>query len=369
MINEPRVVIKYVESVPIQLDTANTTYDSDLSDYSNLFSEGEPAGKRWLQLAGGSYDEETGEDIGTLINGRYTVFDDTLKYDGLVGSELSNSDYEFDNDQYFTITSQNGEYIKNIFVYFDKTAEEYATEILIDNVFAIHNNNKYVVVCNFGEDSTRTSVRVDILKWSKKNSQFKIVKVAVGYTGVYGTKQIRDIYYTRDKIADAEELQFGVSIQEATLEINDYDDIIQSLYDTNLFPDYAPVEIYIDSELQGSFVIDKKSTENELGYWTFDCIDYVGLRLQDTINPLNVEYADSQIVAKSVKSIIEYIIGDVVPIVYSSAELKEQLNHTMVDVPFLNAQTREEALKKCCQLKLLRMYTSEDACLIVARGV
>lgn len=376
MVNEPRVVIKYLQDYDIAV---TGTIDSIISNTEFLTNDANVIGKKGLQLSGGYYDESNNEDVGSLINGQYTVFDDEIMYQGIMGTELSVDNeegyepYTFKNDQYIVVsTTEPNTYIKSIFIYFDKTAGEIATELSFDvEPGVVYHNNRYVFMHSFGENSTLTSVRINILKWSKRNSVFKIVKVKTGYTATYDARALRDIYYTKDKMSSPDNLEFGATIQEATIEINDYDNMIKDLYNFDLIFSDVQVQIFIGGMLEGTYIITEKQTDNMIDYWTFDCVDYVGAKLKDTINALNIELDNNDnIIPMSLKAIIEYIIGGVVTIKYQDADLEQELTTTIIQVPYLDGgQTREEALNKCCQIGLLRMYSDEEGNLIISRGV
>lgn len=379
MINEPQVVIKYLVNYDIEV---TGTIDESISNPTNLTGDDNVLGKKGFHLNGGYYDNVLQQDVGTLMNGTYTLYDENKMYNGLVGTEMSNDNYEFDTPQYLTIsTTEPNTYIKSLFIYFDNVAGEIATRLSFSNPVpstatnvnpaTIYANNKYIFMHSFGENSELTSVRVNFLEWSKKNATVKILKVKTGYTATYDPFTIRDIYYTKDKFSDTDNLKFGVTIQEATFQINDYDGMIMDLYNSDLIFKNIEVQLYIDNMLEATYVIDTKDSSNTIDYWSFDCKDFAGIRMSDTLPALNVEVDENnEPIPKSLKYIIDFCIGNVVNVIYEDDALRQEVENIVIPVPFLNAGlTREEALTKCCQIALLRMYSDENSNFIIARGV
>ena len=379
MINEPKVVIEYLVNYDIEV---TGTIDESISNPTNLTGDDSPIGKKGFHLNGGYYDETKGEDVGTLMNGTYTFYDANKMYNGLVGTAMSNANYTFDTDQYLTVSvTQPNTYIKSLFIYFDNVAGEIATKLSFSNPVptdatnvnpaTIYRNNKYIFMHSFGEDSTLTSVRVNFLEWSKRNATVKVLKIKTGYTAVYDPFTIRDIYYTRDKFSDTENLKFGVTIQEATFQINDYDGMIMDLYNSDLIFKNVQVNLYIDNVLEGSYIIDSKESNNTIDYWSFDCKDFAGIRMSDTLPALNIDVdSDNLPIPKPLTYFIDYAIGGIVNVIYESDELRNELSTTMVNVPFIRSgSTRENVLTMVCQIALLRMYSDKQGNLRIERGL
>lgn len=370
MINEPKVVIKYLANYEIEV---TGTIDETISNPKNLTDETPVGGKKGFHLNGGYYDPYTEEDVGTLMNGTYTLYDANNMYNGLVGTIMSNEHYGFDIPQFLTITTtQPNTYIKSLFIYFDTTAKEIATKLAFSNEPGrVYSNNKYVYMHSFGEDSTLTSVTVDFLEWSKRNAAVKVVKIKTGYTATYDPFSIRDIYYSRDKFSDVDNLKFGVTVQEATFEINDYDGMIQELYNSDLIFKNVQVQLYVDGSLEGTYIIDAKNSDNTISYWTFDCKDLPSVRLSDTLPPINIALDENgKPIPKPLKYFIDYALAGAVNVIYEDAELEEELNEIIIKVPYIaGGKTREEVLTMCCQIALLRMYSDEQGNLLVTRGV
>lgn len=370
MINEPKVVIKYLANYELEV---TGTIDESISKPKNLTDDDNISGKKGFHLNGGYYDSDLDEDVGTLMNGTYTFYDKDNMYNGLIGTSMSNENYTFDEPQYLIVSvTQPNTYIKSLLIYFDTTAKEIATKISFSNEpSTIYTNNKYIFMHSFGEDSTLTSVRVNFLEWSKRNATIKILKIKTGYTAIYDPFTIRDIYYTRDKFSDADNLKFGVTLQEASFKINDYDGMISDLYNSDLIFKNVQVQLYIDNSLEGLYIIDNKNSDNTIDYWTFDCKDLPAIRMSDTLNAMNIEVDENNVpIPKSLKYIIEYAIGGVINIVYENSELEEELDNTIINVPFISSgKTREDVLTMCCQIALLRMYSDKNGNLVIARGI
>lgn len=370
MNNEPKIVIKYLVNYEINI---TGTIDEAQSDMSEISTDDKIIGKKGLHLNGGHYDEVKGEDVGTLLNGEYTLYKSEKKYKGILGTEMSNDDYGFDTPQYITVSlTDTNNKLKSLLIYFDNVAGEIATRLRFSNEpTKIYQNDKYVFMHSFGEDSDINSVTVYFDKWSKRNATIKLLKVKTGYTALYDPYTIKSMFYTRDKYSSIEDLKFGVSQQQATFEIFDADGVIKELYDTNLMFKNIEVYVYIDDVLDGTYVIDTKQSDNTIDYWTFDCKDLVSVGLSENIPVMNIELdADGVPIPKTIKQMIEYAVGGKANIIYEDNELISELENLVIKNPYVKyGQTREEFLVKCCQIALLRMYSDTYGNLLISRGV
>ena len=383
MINVPKLEIQYLVNYDLTFSNSADFHplskiDEINTNISNL------SGKKGLHLNGGSVDETTGEVSGTLLDGTYTFYKDSEKaYNGIMGNELSGEDYSFESQYIDFSTSYDNTYIKSLIIYFDPVASEFATKMSFSNGVnadgtsnplynggSIITNNKLIFMYSFGENSTLKSVRLNILKWSKKNALMKILKITTGYTGYYDPKTLTSLSYTRNKFSDAEELRFGVSKQTANATVIDRDGMIKELYANDLFFKNILVYFYVDDLLDGSYYLDNKTGSNSDNLWEFDFKDILSFKLDEKVLPMNIDIdANGNPIPKTLLDFISHTIGGNLNIIYDDG-LEEELRNILIPVPFLNAkQTRYEVLLKCCQLGLLRMYSDEFGNLIVSRGI
>lgn len=384
MINVPKLEIEYLVNYDLTFTNASEFHPlSNISEVNKNISN--LSGKKGFHLSGGSVDEETGEVSGTLLDGTFTFYKDSENaYDGIMGYELSGEDYSFESQYIDFSTSYDNAYIKSLIIYFDPTASEFATRMSFSNGVnadgtpnplynggTIIHNNKLIFMYSFGENSTLKSVRLNILKWSKKNALMKILKITTGYTGYYDPSTLTQLSYTRDKFSDVEELRFGVSKQTANATVIDRDGMIKELYVNNLFFKNILVYFYVDDMLDGSYYLENKTGSNADNLWKFDFKDILSFKLDEKVLPMNIDIDEKyeKPIPKTLLDFISHAIGESLNIIYDNG-LEEELRNILIPVPFLNAkQTRYDVLLKCCQLGLLRMYSDEFGNLIVSRGI
>lgn len=382
MVNAPRLEIEYL--VDYELTFTNT------DDFHSLSNIGEVNGsvfkldgKKGFHLSGGSVDSN-GEVSGVLLDGTYTFYkSETKAYNGIMGDELSGEDYSFQSQYIDFKTTNDNTYIKSIIVHFDSVAGEYATEMSFSNGVngdgsqnnlyngsTIIRNNSLIFMYSFGENSNLKSVRLNVLKWSKKNALMKVLKIKTGYTGIYTPATINNLSFSRDKFNDENELRFGVSSQNGTANIIDVDGIIKSLYLNDLFFKNIQTHLYIDDVLESSYILENKKGTNGDNFWEFEFKDILSFKLDEKVKPINIFVDENNnIQPLPLTYFISFAVNKQINIVYEDG-LEEELNQILIPIPFVSfGQTRYDLLLKCCQVGLLRMYTDRFGNLFVSRGL
>lgn len=392
MNNAPQVKIQYLVNYDLEisgqdgvsgLDTIDLSPLSDLSNINN--QDAKLSGKKGFILSGGSVDETTGEVSGVLLDGTYTFFDSAENsYKGIMGYELSNENYEFDNPQYITVRAKNAQtYINSLLIYFDPVASEYATEISFSNckkynfetdeevdapefnsIKPIKNTNM-VFLHNFGQESGLTQVQINIRKWSKKNALIKILKIVTGYTGIYDTTNLMKFDFTIDKTSDVNQLRFGITSNNCTIRLLDNDLMINTLYEKNLIYKNIQVQISVDGILQGVFYINEKSSEKGSNEWVFDCVD----RLESL---KNVKKPMMAIARRNIYEILTYVLSGVVTNVVWEKSAKEYCisESKYIDKSYFEAnQSIYDLMLKCAQVGLLRIYIDRNDICKITKGV
>lgn len=378
MQNAPKVDIEFL--VNYELEYVSSSAQNHQSSLSNINIDRNFKGKKGLHLCGGSVDENTGEVSGCLLDGTYTFYkSQNGAYDGFLGNCLSNNDYTFSTSQYVEIRAKNSHtYIKSLLIYFDEIANEFPTDLYFANAIKedgttdtrysslyVIKNNKTLFMYSFGEDSTIVSIRLYFKKWNKKNALAKFIKIKTGYTGIYDYKNLQSVKWDNDMFSDETELQFGISSNKATIEVNDSEDIIDELYAKNLIFQNVNVRIYIDGLYQGDFYIDTKNNERGSDIWTFECIDFFE-RLKDDIVPMmQIDTSGNCTLTK----IISWVTGNKgFDVEYSDDALAACNAYKIPKAYIKTQQTMYEVLLKVCQVGMLRMYVSNRKLRIV-RGV
>ena len=389
MTNAPEVKIQYLVNYDLvfsgQDDSLEGSELNPLSNLSNVNNENATLkGKKGFHLCGGSVDETTGEISGCLLDGTFTLYGASERaYNGIMGNELSNDNYEFDNEQYITIKSKNeNTYIKDLIIYFDPIASEYATEMTFTNALkydfesgkviedtqyngsTIIKNKNLVYLHNFGEDSTLTQIRLNIKKWSKKTALFKVLKIVTGFTGVYDKSSLIKFDFTLNKTNDTNQLRFGVTSNNCVVQVLDNDGTIKTLYEKDLIYKNVQVQISVDGIMQGVFYINEKNSEKGTDLWAFDCIDRLQI-LRDVKRPM------MSIAERNVFDIVGYIfsgmgLGDIA----WEKEAKEYCLGVNIEKSYFEAnQTLYDLLLKCCQVGLLRIYVDRNNGIRISSGV
>lgn len=391
MINEPKVDIKFLLNYELEFVGAGTSGLNPLSNTETANDENIALkGKKGLFLSGGSVDNKTGEVSGSLLDGTYTFFADSEKsYNGIMGNELSNDNYIFETPQYFTIRAKNNNtYIKSLILYFDPVASEFATELSFSNAkkvvpttdsngnivyeevddpsingATIYKNKNMIFIHNFGEENTLTEIRVNINKWSKKNSVFKILKVVTGYSKAYDKASLLKLDFTQNKINDSNELRFGVTNNDCTIRLLDNDQMIKTLYEKDLIYKNIQVQIRIDNVLQGIFYINEKSSEKGTNEWVFDCVDKLE-SLKDIRQPVLA------IGKRNVYELVMIILGGFGLDIEWEKRAKEYCESVIIEKSFFESnQTTYDLMLKCCQVGLLRIYIDRNEKCKITSGV
>jgi hypothetical protein len=382
------------------LDGTYTFYKSALKSYSGFMGNSLSRDDN-LFIKSSDYESKTGEELVAILNLPIKLEDEYNYYCSENSTEITlfnvgkvyNIKWQDDLSEYkrtaieepqfiFFKTKNDYTYIKSLVIYFDPVCGEYATQMSFsdgindngdDNLLyqgqTKIKNNRLVFMYNFGENSTLKSVRLNIEKWSKKNSLFKIVKFVTGYTGTYTPETLRSLSYTNNKFSDEEQLRFGVSLQTASVELVDKNGDIKTLYDNDMFFKNIQVNLYIDNILDGTYKLETKNGTTD-NLWSFEMKDALSYKLSDKVMVLNVPLdANNDPIPKSLNWIIKYVLGDAYTLVYDTG-LEEQLENIMIPVPFINGgQTQYDLLLKCCQVGLLRMFTDKNGNLNISKGV
>lgn len=394
--NLPRIEIQYLVDIELSVDLTNSTLNHELSKQSEVTkdtntingTEVEKEGKKGFFLSGGSVDETTGEISGCLMDGTYTFFDDVYKYPGALGEILSDSNGEFrDADgnkvsQTISIQTANaGSYIKHLVLYFDSVAGEYASSLIFSNSpNKIEKNTRSIYLKNFGEDSTLTSVSVNFDKWSKKNSLAKILKLKTGIRGIYDYNTIKNLKFSNEKISEESEVSFGITNQYCDMSILDKTGDILAIYNADLFLDNVVAEIYIVNDEDkvgedgniystqtkdkvGEFILETKNNVSGTILWEYSLIDKLEQTKTLTVTALEVA-------SRTLYQILNYVLQFSGFTVEWSDDAKSYAQGLVIDNSYLNpGQFVYDAICKCCEVGLLKVFIAPNGNVRVERGL
>ncbi len=389
--NMPRIEIKYLVDIELVVNLANSTLNNSIGHLSDITNDSyahnnssfDKEGKKGFYLSGGSVDNN-GEVSGCIMDGTYTLFD-SKGYAGAVGNSFSKDDYTFDTEQSITLQVKNSDTtIKHLVIYFDPVANEYATQLSFssDSATTINKNSRLVYFKNFGEESNLTSVKCSFIKWSKKNSLAKVLKIKTGFTGIYDYKTIKKFELSDEKVSNENEISFGVSSQYCDLTILDDTGDVTSLFGADLLLENITAFFYIvntktataedgtihefeQREKIGELVIDKKKNVEGSIRWTYNLIDRLE-QLRSVICPaLDVQN-------RTLYQIINQITSEtgIANIVSWSTEAEEHCKSIKIESSFIKPnQYMFDVLGKCCEVGLLKMFINPDGQLRIERGL
>lgn len=147
------------------------------------------------------------------------------KYDGFMSAELGDENGDFSEHPIkFRIRAKDDQLISSIIVFFDKTAEQWAEELKIDNV--AFKNNKYYAA--FLLEPKKEHI-LEITKWNKSWYPVRITAIVTGYAETYDDARIRSVKWTKALYDDNAKPYFGLTSAYGELELADRDGIVENL--------------------------------------------------------------------------------------------------------------------------------------------
>lgn len=383
-LNSPKIDIRYVIGVDIQCVNNQNTLNNSLSRPTELtkdiFSmenkEIKKYGKKGFYLSGGNVDEETHEVSGCLMDGSYTFFDNVEKYTGIVGTVLSNNNYTFNTEQFVTVRTKNtGDVITAIALTFDNVAGEFATDIKFSTEpNKIYKNNKMIFIKSFGQNSNVTQVKISFVKWSKKNSLAKLLKISTTITGEYDYKTIKSMDFSDEKVSNEEEVSFGVTNQYCDISLIDKNGDIQALHEANMLDGDVVAKIYLvnsnnngtaDETHIGSFILSTYENEKGTNVWKYSLVDKLEKIKDVVVEPHEVEQM-------TIKQVVEFVLSKVGLGGFIDWETTALTHCSSIVIPnaWIEAnQYAYDVLCKCCEVGLLRVFINALGNVRIERGL
>jgi hypothetical protein len=189
----------------------------------------------------------------------------------------------------------------------------------------------------------------------------KILKIVTGYTGIYDKSNLMKFDMNVDKTNDTEQLRFGVSSNNCSVDVLDNDLMINTLYKKDLIYKNIQVQVSVDGITQGIFYINQKNSEKGSNEWVFDCVDRLEL-LKNIKRPM------LPIESRSIYTVMNNVLAGVVSNVVWELEAKQYCQEKVIPESYFKAdQTLYDLMLKCCQVGLLRVYIdSTDVCKITS---
>lgn len=272
---------------------------------------------------------------GCWLDGSYKFFDSVIKYPGLLGNALSQADGTFLTEQYIQTTG--GTLFYNLTFVFDRIAGEYATEILIGGTLYYNYDYTFSVKCS-------GSTKVVFNKWSKPNSVVKILTMKYGFTLLCDKLTIQNLRYSNSIVAGNDILTFGILVQSGSLKVRDLG-ILKALNDSSILDKGVAVRILIDDAVEQRFITTDYSSTDLETIWTIQMSD-------DIISWENEQFEVLDYATRTLKEIVDILIPG---LVYDDG-LDTLLQAFTIPNSFLVSSTKWQAVVKCCQVGLFRIY-------------
>ncbi len=338
--NNLKVNLKLFPVTQLSYSSASQQEQSSIEKLSEV----NKIGFRGLYLTGGSKDYNDG----CWLDGTFHLFDES-GYPGWVGSDLSKADGTFEQKQSIQLSST--EDFANLMIFFDPVAGEYAESFKLDGI--IYSNDSYV---RYFSGPFTNNVELEIIKWSRTNSFPKILAVSSGLEKVYDYKQLINIMYTNEITSAQDILLFGVTTQTGTVSLRDKR-VLREINDNRKLETQFEVQIIEDVKTldeQGepevipqvveTLYVSEIENERNKDLWTFSLVDKTAEWDEEQFEGL--EYSEL-----SLKDIIDSLIPEAIYV----GEADDIKNMQFVNA-YMNPSTKREALDKCCQVGLLRIY-------------
>lgn len=148
-----------------------------------------------------------------------------VKYDGFFsGSLTSETGASLPNSQSVFRLYAGGAIITSVIIFFDKTAGQWAEELLIDG--ELYKNNKYYAAFMLEPKSEHI---ISITKWNKPYYPVRITAIVTGYAESYDDARIRSVKWTKAILDDNAKPFLGLTSAYGEIELADRDSIVENL--------------------------------------------------------------------------------------------------------------------------------------------
>lgn len=290
-----------------------------------------------------------------------------VKYDGYFSGSLTseNGDVLPDSQNIFRLYAD-GAVITSVIIFFDKTAGQWAEELLIDG--QLYKNNKYYAAFMLEPKSEHI---ITITKWNKPNYPVRITAIVTGYAESYDNARIRSVKWTKAILDDNAKPFLGLTSAYGEIELADRDSIVENLAALSVIDRMS--ECTISDGQTGRTYGNSKNME--FAYLTDRYKmnfgdNFFQVSLTDSIEKLrNIHYggyplsnteATAEKVFQSMKACAE--INGVV-----MQHHIDYLNQIVIKYAYLPSGSLYDAVKEFCILVGGTAYTNNDNAIIIKR--
>lgn len=211
-----------------------------------------------------------------FVGGKDSFLSKQNGYDGYVFGEVSN------NNEYPVTLQVNGEQIKWILIYGDKSANQFPTEIIVDGK-TISNNS---VMCIVGFEKMANSHQVEFVKWNRANYNACFTHIGVFANELVLDKRwIKSVESLSQSTGQPKEIYYGITPSSGSLEILDNNGEIRDyINDGILSYTNVPISIFANNKKVGDYI----ATDCE---YEFNNTGIFNGYLSDILNNLDTYYS------------------------------------------------------------------------------
>ncbi|MEG2688732.1 MAG: hypothetical protein RSA24_06145, partial [Clostridia bacterium] len=276
------------------------------------------------------------------LGGGDTYWDTARKYGGWIDSKLTGVNGEANA----TITI-NGTDIDNFVLRFDQVAEQWATELKVDNALFINDDPQFVWTGTKANSHT-----IQITKWNLPLYPVRITSISVGLTMEFDRSNLKEVVRGSQVVAENDKPTYGVISQYGSVEIYDNDGELIDLDEIGALKANQEIEVTLGGKVIGQFSSDKWSVDN--GIAKVELTDKL-IKWQDT---LFGGYSLKD--AERATTVFDYLNGLSGGIVKINNANKKHLYFIEILYSYLESSTLTAAWNKLCGISQMQIYQKEN---------
>lgn len=279
-----------------------------------------------------------------------------------------------DNGYYSLKLTVSGDNLDKIVIHFDKNANQFATEAIIDNNKTIYSDDPVWAIDFGAEASTHT---VEFTKWNRPNYNacFTLIQIMLEYFEL-NKNWIDNLESLSQTTTNAENIEYGMLASSGSVDVLDNEGYIADLITDGLLdPSNIPVELYINNTLiqkhiTTSSTYDTDGTTLSINFSNtidnFSKLKYKGYNypnesktayemLYDVLN----DYYNGNL---SVESFNEMLSENIVYGQYNYyGPIHTYLKNIIIGYPFIKSgQTYTQVINEFCSLAQLQAFLTND---------
>ena len=280
-----------------------------------------------------------------------------------------------DSDGKFSLKlTLEGDNLDRIVIYFDKNANQFATEAIVDNDKTIYSDDP-VWAIDLGEELTTHTI--EFIKWNRPNYNacFTMLQVMLEYFEL-NKNWITNLESLSQTTTNAEDIVYGALASSGNAEVIDNEGYIEDLIaDGMLNPSNIPVQIFVNGKLIQEHITTSSSYDtdgntlsikfsNEIE--NFSKLKYRGYNYPeerksayDLLYDVMNNYYDGKLSIDSFNNMLSENI------IYGSnntyGPIYNYLKNIFIEYPIIESnKTYVEIINEFCSLAQLQMYLNDD---------